>query len=92
MKNARGVRSVRTNVRKCGAIAERDGTPLDAIATSQRPGIAGGSIGDPEMAAIDVTAIRIEEYDAALRREGPLLDFAIARREDLRRAATVGCE
>jgi hypothetical protein len=56
-------------------VGKRHRTPLDRFTSRQRPWVGGVDVNDPEMAAIDVAAIRIEEYDVALRGKGPLLDL-----------------
>src|SRR6185295_347497 len=90
--DARWMRAVRADVRDICTVAKRHRTPLDSFTSRQRPWVGGVDVNDPEMAAIDVATIRIEEYDVALRGKGPLLDFAITGCEELRLTGAVSGE
>src|SRR5262249_40151326 len=79
--------SVGSDVGKSLAIAERDGIPLDAIAASDLLWRSARKACLPKMTAIDIATIGVEEDGFAVWRERPLLDFAVARREELRRRA-----
>src|SRR6266849_8815843 len=65
-------------------VTEHYRAPFNSIAARPLFGTIPGELYAPKMPAIDVVAIRIEENCFLVRGERPLLDFAVARGEQLR--------
>src|SRR5579871_4746097 len=79
---------IRTEIEKIVLVREQDGAPLNSFASALLGGCARDNIDGPQVSPINVAAIRIEKHRLVIRREGPLFDFTIARREESRLSAT----
>src|SRR5205085_12331794 len=74
-------------IREVLAVTQHCRTPLDPLAASPLLLSSVGKIDAPEMAAINVATVGIEEDGFAVGSERPLLDFAIPGSHELRSAA-----
>ena len=72
------------------AVRESDGAPIDLSKFGPLNEMLAVGTNAPEMTAIDVVAIGIEENCFAVGGERPLFDFAISRGEKLGLAAIGG--
>src|SRR5216684_7136414 len=71
-------------------ITEHYRAPFNSIAARPLFGTIPAELDAPHVPAVDVITIRIEENRFFVRRERPLLHFAIARGEQLRFSAVRG--
>src|SRR5215831_13464896 len=90
-ENSGGAGGFRADVDHGSAIVERHGAPFNSLPRGELRRAATCNRNGPDMAAVHVAAVGIEENRFFVRSQGPLLDFAVAGREEFGRA-TIGRE
>src|SRR6266704_103144 len=89
-KGAREMRGIRSKVDYCPTVTKHHRAPFNSVAARPLRKRISRDADIPQVATIHIAAIGIEENFCFVRREGPLLDFAITRSEQLRSAAFGG--
>src|SRR5438552_18193963 len=62
-------------INKSLSVTERQGAPFNPFPARQSPYLSARDIHSPQMPAVDVVTIRVEQNRLLVRRERPLLHF-----------------
>ena|SRR5258708_732012 len=76
--------SIGAKINNSLSVTQHRWTPFIALAASEFGRMISGDVDGPEVTAVDVATIGVEEHGLAIGSEGPLLDFAVAGSEQVR--------
>src|SRR2546423_742122 len=87
---------VGTKIGKFLPVTERHRAPFEPLSGGKSPHFSARRVHSPQMAAVDVPTVRVEQDRFPVRRKGPLIHFAVSwcealPRSTFRRATTRDC-